>query len=137
MAICQSLRQVQQAEQVADAADVHMSVGKLEMVSRAVTQMTFSAAEIELTSAEVWDLSQSSVSNVNRFANKATSYSIDPALFIDMTAKTMGNFGNLDERGPREIGANAGGIPTRSLDWKHAMHIHSRTVTSPQDERAN
>ena len=53
MAMCQSLRQVQQAEQVADAADVHMSVGKLEMVSRAVTQMTFSAAEIELTSGSL------------------------------------------------------------------------------------
>ena len=46
---------VQQAEQAADAADAHVSVGKMEMISRAAAKMTKSAAvKCELTSAEVW-----------------------------------------------------------------------------------
>ena len=44
---------VQQAEQAADAADAHMSVGKMEMNSRAAAKMTDSAAAGELTGAEI------------------------------------------------------------------------------------
>ena len=44
---------VQQAEQAAEAADAHMSVGKMEMISRAAAKMTNSAAAGELTSAEI------------------------------------------------------------------------------------
>ena len=43
---------VQQAEQAADAADAHMSVGKMEMISRAAAKMTNSAAA-ELAGAEI------------------------------------------------------------------------------------
>ena len=44
---------VQQAQQAADAADAHMSVGKMEMISRAAAKMTDSAAAGELTGAEI------------------------------------------------------------------------------------
>ena len=44
---------VQQAEQAADAADAHMSVGKMEMISRTTAKMTNSAAAGELTSDEI------------------------------------------------------------------------------------
>ena len=44
---------VQQAEQAADAADAHMSAGKMEMISRAAAKMTNSASAGELTSDEI------------------------------------------------------------------------------------
>ena len=44
---------VQQAEQAADAADAHMSVGKMEMILRSAAKMTNSAAAGELTGAEI------------------------------------------------------------------------------------
>ena len=44
---------VQQAEQAAEAADAHMSVGSMEMISKAAAKMTNSAAAGELTSAEI------------------------------------------------------------------------------------
>ena len=44
---------VQQAEQAVDAADAHMSVGKMEMISLAAAKMTNSAAAGELTSDEI------------------------------------------------------------------------------------
>ena len=52
---------VQQAEQAADAADAHMSVGKMEMISRAAAKMTKSAAVGELTSAEIWTLEKTAL----------------------------------------------------------------------------
>ena len=44
---------VQQAEQAADAADAHVSVGKMDMISRTAAKMTNSAAAGELTGAEI------------------------------------------------------------------------------------
>ena len=44
---------VQQAEQAADAADAHMCVGKMEMISRAAAKMTNSAAASVLAGAEI------------------------------------------------------------------------------------
>ena len=44
---------VQHAEQAADAADAHMSVGKMEVISRAAAKMTNSAAAGELAGAEL------------------------------------------------------------------------------------
>ena len=87
-----------------------MSVVKMEMVSRAVAKMALSSAASGLTGTEVWtlaktaiDLSGSSVSKVNRIANKDTSYSIDPSLFIDMTAKRDdGQFWDLGTREDQE-----------------------------------
>ena len=45
---------VQQVEQAADAADAHMSVGKMEMMSWAAAKMTNSAAAGESIGAEIW-----------------------------------------------------------------------------------
>ena len=45
---------VQEAEQAADAADAHLSVGKMEMISTAAAKMKNSAAAGELTSAQIW-----------------------------------------------------------------------------------
>ena len=82
---------VQRAEQAADAADAHMSVDKMEMISSAVAKMTKSAAACELTGAEVCMLAKTAIvlfgASVSRFANKFTSYSIDSSLIIDLTAK--------------------------------------------------
>ena len=82
---------VQQAEQAADAADTHMSVGKMEMMSRAAAKMTNSAAAGELTSDEIWTLAKMAIelfgASVSKFANKFTSYSNDSSLIIDMAAK--------------------------------------------------
>ena len=44
---------MQRAEQAADAADAHMSVRKMEMISRAAAKMTNSAAAGELAGAEI------------------------------------------------------------------------------------
>ena len=44
---------VQQAEQAVDAADAHMSVGKMVMILRAAAKMTNSAAAGELAGAEI------------------------------------------------------------------------------------
>ena len=82
---------MQQAEEAADAADAHMSVGKMEMISRAAAKMTNSSAACELTGAEICTLAKTSIepfgAPVSKFANKFTSYSIDSSLIIDMTAK--------------------------------------------------
>ena len=82
---------VQQAEQAADAADAHLSVGKMEMISRAAAKMTNSAAAGELTGAELWTLAKTAIqlfgASVSKFANKFTSYSINSSLIIDMAAK--------------------------------------------------
>ena len=99
---------VTQAEQAADAADAHMSVGKMEMVSRAAVKMTNSAAAGELTSAEIWTLAKTAIelfgASVSKFAKRSTSYSIDSRLVIDMTAKRDdGQFWDLGTRGPQEI----------------------------------
>ena len=52
---------MQQAEQATDAADSHISVGKIEMISRAVSKMTNSAAAGELTSVEIWTLAKTAI----------------------------------------------------------------------------
>ena len=44
---------VQQAEQAANAADAHMTLGKMEVISRAAAKMTNSAAAGELAGAEL------------------------------------------------------------------------------------
>ena len=82
---------VHQTERTADAADAHMSVGKMEMISSAVAKMMNSAAACELTGAEIWTLAKTAIelfgASVSRFANKFTSYSIDSSLIIDLTAR--------------------------------------------------
>ena len=52
---------VQQAEQAADAGGPHMSVGKMEMISRAVAKMINSTAACELTGAEIWTLAKTAI----------------------------------------------------------------------------
>ena len=45
---------VHQTERPADAAEAHMSMGKMELISNAATKMMNAAVTCELTSAEVW-----------------------------------------------------------------------------------
>ena len=82
---------VQRGEQAADAADAHMSVGKMEMISSAAAKVTKSAAACELTSAAIRTSAKTAIelfgASVSRFANKFTSYNIGSSLIIDMTAK--------------------------------------------------
>ena len=117
-------------EQAADAADAHMSVGKMEMISWAAAKVTKSPAACELIGAEIWTLARTAIdlfgASVSKFAKKFTSYSIDSSLIIDLSAKR--------DDGPREIGAIAARIPNRTLDWKRAMHFLSHDIT-PQRER--
>ena len=51
---------VQQTEQRADAAEAHMSMGKMELISNAAAKMVNAAVTCELTSAEVLDVSKDS-----------------------------------------------------------------------------
>ena len=109
-------------EQVADAADAHMSVGKMEMISW--------AAACELFGAEIWTLARTAIdlfgASVSNFANKFTSYGIDSSLIIDLSAKR--------DDGPRDIGAIAARLPNRTLHWKRAVHFLSHDIT-PRQER--
>ena len=91
----------------ADAADAHMSVGKMEVTSRAAAKMTNSAAAVELTSAEIWTLAKMAIelfgASVSKLANKFTSYSIDSSLFIYVAAKRDdGQFWDLGTREDQE-----------------------------------
>ena len=52
---------VQQTERPVDAADAHMSMGKLELISNAAAKMMSSAVTCELTSAEVWTLAKTAI----------------------------------------------------------------------------
>ena len=82
---------VQQTEQPADAAEAHMSVGKMELISNAAAKRMNAAVKCELTSAEVRTLAKTAIelfgTSVSRFANKSTSYGIDSTLIIDLTAR--------------------------------------------------
>ena len=94
---------VQQTAQPADAAEAHMSMGKMELISSAAAKMMNAAAKCELTSAEVWTLAKTATelfgASVSRFANKSTSYGIDSTLIIDLTARRDdGRFWDLGER---------------------------------------
>ena len=95
---------VHRAEQAADAADAHMSVGKMDMMSRAAAKMTESAAACELIGAEIWTFARTAIelfgASVSKFANKFTSFSIDSSLIIDLTAKR--DDGQFQDLGTRE-----------------------------------
>ena len=52
---------VQRAEQAADAADAHRSMDKMEMISRAVAEMTKSAAACGLIGTEIWMLAKTAI----------------------------------------------------------------------------
>ena len=98
---------VQQTERSADAAEAHMSMGKMELISNAAAKMMNAAVKCELTSAEVWTLAKTAIelfgASVSRFANKSTSYSIDSTLIIDLTARRDdGRFWDLGTKEDRE-----------------------------------
>ena len=82
---------VPQIERPADAAEAHMSMGKMELISNAAAKMMNAAVKCELTCAEVWTLAKTAIelfgASVSRFANKSTSYGIDSTLIIDLTAR--------------------------------------------------
>ena len=52
---------VQQTERPADAAEAHMSMGKMELVSNAAAKMMNAAVTCELISAEVWTLAKTAI----------------------------------------------------------------------------
>ena len=52
---------VQQTGQPADAAEAHMSIGKMELISDAAAKMMNAAVTCELTSAEVWTLVKTAI----------------------------------------------------------------------------
>ena len=64
---------VQRIEQKADAADAHMSVSKMDMISSAAAKMMNPAA-CELTTAEIWILAKTTIelfgSSVSMFAKQ-------------------------------------------------------------------
>ena len=98
---------VQQNERPADAAEAHMSMGKMELISNAAAKMMYAAVKCELTSAEVWTLAKTAIelfgASVSRFANTSTSYGIDSTLIIDLTARRDdGRFWDLGTREDRE-----------------------------------
>ena len=118
---------VPQIERPADAAETHMSMGKMELISNAAAKMMNAAVKCELTSAEVWTLAKTAIelfgASVSRFANKSTSYGIDSTLIIDLTARRDdGQFWDLGTR-QRKIGANATRTSNRTSDWNRAMHL--------------
>ena len=96
---------VQQTER--PAAEAHMSVGKMELISNAAAKMMNAAVKCELTSAEVWTLAKTAIelfgASVSRFANISTSYGIDSTLIIDLTARRDdGRFWDLGTKEDRE-----------------------------------
>ena len=95
---------VQQTERPADAAEAHMSMGKMELISSAAAKMMNAAVKCELTCAEVWTLAKTSIesfgASVSRFANKSTSYGIDSTLILDLTARR--DDGRFWDHGTRE-----------------------------------
>ena len=98
---------VQKTERPADAAEAHMSMGKMELISNAAAKMMNAAVKCELTSAEVWTLAKTVIelfgASVSRFANKSTSYGIDSTLIIDLTARRDdGQFRDLGTKEDRE-----------------------------------
>ena len=131
---------VQQAEQAADAADAHVSAGKMEMMSWAAAKMTNSAAAGETIGAEIWTLAKTAIelfgASVSKFANKFTSYSIDSGLIIDMAAKR-------DDRQFWGFGTREDQERLERIQQEHqtefligsAPCISFRTVTAPQRER--
>ena len=98
---------VPQTERPADAAEAHMSMGKMEFISNAAAKMMNAAVTCELTSAAVWSSAKTAIelfgASVSRFAKKSTSYGIDSTLIIDLTAKRDdGQFWDLGTREDRE-----------------------------------
>ena len=98
---------VQQTERPTEAAEAHMSIGKMELISNAAAKMTNAAVTCELTSSEVWTLAKTAIelsgASVSRFANKSTCDGIDSTLIIDLTAKRDdGQFWELGTREDRE-----------------------------------
>ena len=63
----------QQNERPADAADAHMSMGKMELISNAAAKMMNAAVTCELTGAEVWTSAKTAIelfgASLSRFAH--------------------------------------------------------------------
>ena len=94
------------SQRPADAAEAHMSMGKMECISNAAAKMTSAAVTCELTGAEVWTLAKTAIElfgpSLSRFANKSTSYGIDSTLIIDLTTRRddgqFWDFGTTEDR---------------------------------------
>ena len=106
----------QQTERPADPAEVHMSMGKIELISNAAAKMMNAAVNCELIGAEVWTLLAKTAmklfgTSVSRFANKSTNCGIDSTLII------------------------ATRTSDRTLDWKRAMHLFSHVISIPMGRK--
>ena len=79
---------VQQAEQAADAADAHVSVGKMDMMSWAAAKTSCAAAG-ELTGDEIWTVSKDGARIVWSIRVKVRKqvHKLDSSLIIDLAAK--------------------------------------------------
>ena len=112
------------------AADAHMSVGKMEMFSSAAAKMTKSAVACELTGAEIWKLAKTTIelfgASVSRFANKFTSYGIDSTLIVDLTARR-------DDGQFWDLGTKEGSAPC--ISFRTLLHS-SEKGTKEQIEKA-
>ena len=134
---------VPQTERPADAAEAHMSMGKMDLISNAAAKMMNAAMKCELTGAEVWTSAKTAIdelfgASVSRFANKSRSYGIDSTLIIDFTARRDdGQFWDLGTRGQKKIGANATRTSNRTSDWKRAMHLFPHVTLSLWNEDPN
>ena len=134
---------VQQTGRPADAAEAHMSMGKMELISNAAAKMMNAAVKCELTSADVWTLAKTAIelfgASVSRFANKSTSYGIDSTLIIDLTARREdGRFWDLGTREDRErLEQMQQEHQTELLDWKRAMHLFPYVTLSLWNEDPN
>ena len=98
---------VQQTERPADAAEAHMSMGKMELISNAAAKMMNAAVKCEMTSAEVWTLAKNSdriVWSIRvKVRKQITSYGIDSTLIIDLTARRDdGRFWDLETKRTKE-----------------------------------
>ena len=134
---------VQQTERPADAAEAHMSMGKMELISNAAAKMVNATVTCELTSAEVWTLAKTLIelfgASVSRFANKSTRYGLVSTLIIDLTARRDdGQFWDLGTREDRErLEQCATRTSNRTPGWKRAMHLFPHVTLSLWNEDPN
>ena len=132
---------VRQTERSADAAEAHMSMDKMELISNAAAKMMNAAVTYELTDVEVWTLAKTAIelfgASVSRFANNIHKlwHRFNSHHRLDLARRDDGQFWDpRNERGQRKIGANATRTSNRTPDWKHAMHLFPHVTLSLLNE---
>ena len=74
---------VQQTGRPADAAEAHMSMGKMELISNAAAKMMNAAVKCELTSAEVWALAKTAIELEHPCQGSQTNPQVMASIHID------------------------------------------------------